>query len=130
MFGIAPTEKGKTMRLIDVDAFKEYMNIPEPDEDGNFTEAQETYLYGIVIFMSELAMELDCAPTAAAVPIDELSEWLAQTAMIDCDACKEVMQKCACEEDEHGHCPNNNAAMWKAVITKWAEKKGFLDEAY
>lgn len=98
------------MRLIDVDAFKEYMNIPEPDEDGNFTEEQEIFLYGIVIFMSELAMELDCAPTAAAVPIDRLAAWLSENAKL---------------EDE-----KLDAAAWEEKITRWAEKEEILDEAY
>ena len=64
------------MRLIDADALKQNLDIPEPDDEGNFTEEQTIFMYGIVMFMSEIAMQIDCEETVDAVPVEEFCAWL------------------------------------------------------
>lgn len=58
------------MRLIDAHALAESIGIPIPDGNGMYTEEQEDFLYnGVVMFLYELAREINDAPTVGATPV-------------------------------------------------------------
>lgn len=70
----------------------------------------------------EPSQYIEIIPTAHAVPLDKLCEWLSESSInIPCTSCKNfVNEYCTAIGDKSRPCPNS-ADDWRRAITEWME---------
>lgn len=80
--------------------------------------------YGIIYARVEARKNIRELPSAPAVPLDKLCEWLSENSInIPCEACPNFSNEyCTAIGDASKPCPKT-ANDWREAITKWMEEQ-------